>query len=160
MNTWEIIRIPSASSQANEELNELREYTSTLGKTKPGPSFISSGLVSLYPSSPSSFPRNVLFIYANHALSTSWITRLHETFKENGLENIVVDRHKFSQEIVTLLLDTWMMASHEISVNVLDQLGGGQGDMARGLIEEVGKNRQNTAFNLQRVITVGQKPAA
>ncbi|KAL9122401.1 MAG: hypothetical protein Q9187_001038 [Circinaria calcarea] len=90
----------------------------------------------------------------------TWITRLPETFKENGFENVVVDRHKFSQEIVTLLLDTWMMASQEISVNVLDRLGGGQGDVARGLIEEVGKNRQNTAFNLQRVITIGQKPAA
>lgn len=61
---------------------------------------------------------------------------------------------------MTLLLDTWMMASQEISVNILDHLGGGQGDVARGLIEKVGKNRGNTAFNLQRVITVGQKPAA
>lgn len=59
--------------------------------------------------------------------SPSRITRLLETFKENGLENIVVDRHKFSQEIVTLLLDTWMMASHEISVNVLDQSAAAKG---------------------------------
>ena len=50
-----------------------------------------------------------------------------------------------------------MMASQEISTNVLDKLGGGRGDVARGLIEEVGRNRDNTAFNLQRVITVGRK---
>ena len=43
--TWEIIRTSSALSQDNEELNELKEYTSTLGKTRPGPSFISSGFV-------------------------------------------------------------------------------------------------------------------
>ncbi|RDL41293.1 S-adenosyl-L-methionine-dependent methyltransferase [Venustampulla echinocandica] len=128
--TWEVIRIPSAPSQTNEELNELREYTSTLGKTRPGPSFISSG----------------------------WITRLHQTFAENGLSNVIVDRHKFSTEIATLLLDTWMVASQEISANILDGLGGGQGDVARALVEEVGKNRGNTAFNLERVITIGQKP--
>lgn len=50
-----------------------------------------------------------------------------------------------------------MMASQEISTNVLDKLGEGRGDVARGLIEEVGRNRDNTAFNLQRVITVGRK---
>ena len=50
-----------------------------------------------------------------------------------------------------------MMASQEISTNVLDKLGEGRGDVARGLIEEVGKNRGNTTFNLQRVVTVGRK---
>ena len=90
----------------------------------------------------------------------SWITRLHTTFAENGLSNVTVDRHKFSTEIATLLLDTWIVASLEISTNVLDGLGGGQGDVARALVDEFGKNRGNTAFNLERVITIGQKPVA
>lgn len=51
-----------------------------------------------------------------------------------------------------------MMASQEIAANVLDGLGGGQGDVARALVEEVGKNRGNTAFNLERVVTIGRKP--
>jgi hypothetical protein len=50
------------------------------------------------------------------------------------------------------------MAAQEFSVNVLDRLGGGQGDVMRGFIEEVRQNRGNTAFNLDRVITIGQKP--
>lgn len=86
-----------------------------------------------------------------------WITRLPTTFAENGLSSIVVDRRKFAPEIATLLLDTWMMASQEISANVLDKLGEGRGDVARALIEEVGRNRGNTAFNLQRVVTIGKK---
>ena len=45
VNTWEIIRVASAPSQSNAELEELRELLSTLGKTKPGPSFTSSGFV-------------------------------------------------------------------------------------------------------------------
>jgi hypothetical protein len=68
-----------------------------------------------------------------------------------------VDRRKFAPEIATLLLDTWMMASQEISANVLDKLGEGRGDVARALVEEVGRNRGNTAFNLQRVVTIGKK---
>ena len=55
---------------------------------------------------------------------------------------------RFAPEIATLLLDTWMMASLEISMNVLDKLGGGGGDVARELIEKVGWNRRDTAFNL------------
>ena len=53
VNTWEISRVPSAPSQSNDELENLRQWTSTLGKSKPGPSFISSGFVtfpfSLFP---------------------------------------------------------------------------------------------------------------
>ncbi|KAL9077080.1 MAG: hypothetical protein Q9157_003476 [Trypethelium eluteriae] len=126
--TWEIIRTPSAPKE-NDELERIREFTSTLGGTKSGPGFI----------------------------SISWIARLHETFKQQGLGSVVVDRHKFSKDIVTLLLDTWMMASQEISMNVLDQLGGEKGDVMRGFIEEVGQNRRNTSFNLDRVITIGRK---
>ena len=95
---------------------------------------------------------------ANYHVLYRWIAHLQDTFKENGLEKVAVDRRKFAKEISTLLLDTWMMSTHEISVNVLDKLGGGRGDIMRGYIEEVGKNRQNTAFNLERVITVGRKP--
>ena len=53
-----------------------------------------------------------------------------------------------------------MVASLEISTKVLDGIGGGQGDVARALVDEVGKNRGNTAVNLERVITIGQKPVA
>ncbi|KAL8745588.1 MAG: hypothetical protein Q9190_002300 [Brigantiaea leucoxantha] len=51
VNTWEVLRVPSAPSQTNNELEELRDYVSTLGKTKFGPSFISSGyaLIFLFP---------------------------------------------------------------------------------------------------------------
>jgi hypothetical protein len=83
---------------------------------------------------------------------------LHNTFTEHGLCNVLVDRSKFDKQVVTLLLDTWIMAAQEFSVNVLDRLGGGQGDVMRGFIEEVRQNRGNTAFNLDRVITIGQKP--
>ena len=55
VNTWEISRIPSAPSQSNDELETLRQWTSTLGNSKPGPSFISSGLVT-FPFSPFPFP--------------------------------------------------------------------------------------------------------
>lgn len=48
VKTWEIIRVPSAPSLSNDELEKLREWTSTLGKTKPGPSFISSGFVAFH----------------------------------------------------------------------------------------------------------------
>ena len=95
--------------------------------------------------------------HPNRALRYSWITGLPTTFAENGLSRVVVDRREFAPEVATLLLDTWMMASQEISANVLDKLGEGRGDVARGLIEEVGRNRGNTVFNLERVITVGRK---
>lgn len=88
----------------------------------------------------------------------SWIARLHDTFTQHGLCNVVVDRRKFDKQVVTLLLDTWMMAAQELSINVLDKLDGGQGDVMRTFIEEVRQNRGNTAFNLDRVITIGQKP--
>ncbi len=163
VNTSEIIRIPSAPSQSNDELERLREWTSTLGKTKPGPSFISSGFVDpVDPLLPlQSFSSNSSLVLAITAALTvhrhSWITRLPTTFAENGLSSIVVDSRNFAPEVTTLLLDTWMMASQEISTNVLDKLGGGRGDVARGLVEEVGRNRENTAFNVQRVVTIGRK---
>ncbi|KAF1992984.1 S-adenosyl-L-methionine-dependent methyltransferase [Amniculicola lignicola CBS 123094] len=127
--TWEVMRTPAAPSQENNELERIREYTSTLGGTKSGPGFI----------------------------GISWIANLHETFKEHGLQNVTVDRRSFAKEITPLLLDTWMIAAEEIAVNVLDKSGGGRGDVMRGFLEEVGKNRQNTSFNLDRVVTIGQK---
>ena len=147
----------SAPSQSNAELEELREWISTLGKTKPGPSFISSGFV--LPPSCLSIPSIGNISHGIKLLTqhNSWITRLPSTFAESGLSSIVVDRQKFAPEIATLLLDTWMMASQEISTNVLDKLGEGKGDTARELIEKVGQNRGNTAFNLQRVVTIGRK---
>ena len=86
------------------------------------------------------------------------MSRLHETFEQHGLEDVIVDRRAFGKEIAPLLLDTWMMATQEIATNVLDKLGGGRGDKMRRLIEEVGIHRQDTCFNLDRVITVGKKP--
>lgn len=100
----------------------------------------------------------VLVVFELTLIFCRWIADLQDTFKEHGLDSVVVDRRRFAQEVVTLLLDTWMIASEEISVNVLDRLGGGRGDVMRALIEEAGKNRQNTSFNLERVITVGRKP--
>ena len=75
------------------------------------------------------------------------------------MKNIVVDRHPFSTEIATYLMDTFMVAGQEISVNVLDSVGGGRGDFARGLIEAVGRNRRNIGLSLDRLTVVGQKPA-
>lgn len=40
---------------------------------------------------------------------------------------------------------------------MLNKLGEGRGDVARGLIKEVGRNRDNTTFNLQRVVTIRRK---
>ncbi|KAF2649437.1 hypothetical protein K491DRAFT_721664 [Lophiostoma macrostomum CBS 122681] len=125
--SWEVMRTSVAPSKSNDELEQIREYTSTLGGTKSGPGFI----------------------------SMSWIARLHETFKQHGLEDVIVDRRRFDKAIAPLLLDTWMMATQEISFNVLDKLGGGRGDVMRGFVEEVGKHRQDTCFNLDRVVTLG-----
>ena len=74
------------------------------------------------------------------------------------MTDLVVDRHPFSKEIATYLLDTFMVAAQEISVNVLDPLGEGRGDFARGLIEVVGKNRRNIELGLDRLIVIGRKP--
>ena len=75
------------------------------------------------------------------------------------MTDLVVDRHPFSKEIATYLLDTFMVAGQEISVNVLDPIGGGRGDFARGLIEVVGKNRRNIGLGLDRLTVVGRKPS-
>ena len=76
------------------------------------------------------------------------------------MTGIVVDRHPFSREIATYLLDTFMVAGQEISANVLDAIGGGQGDVARGLIEAVGRNRRNIELGLDRLTVIGRKPVA
>ncbi|KAL9133027.1 MAG: hypothetical protein Q9175_005797 [Cornicularia normoerica] len=91
-------------------------------------------------------------------ITDDWVARLHQIFADNGLKNILVDRRSFPDEIVTFLMDTFMVASEEISYNVLDKLGERRGDKARALIAEVGRNRGTTAFNLDRVVTVARKP--
>lgn len=53
-----------------------------------------------------------------------------------------------------------MVAFLEVVDNVLDSLGGGQGKTARALIEQVSKIRSTTAFGIDGVVTVGQKPEA
>ena len=73
------------------------------------------------------------------------------------MTDIVVDRHPFSKDIATYLIDTFMIAGQELSVNVLDGIGGGRGDVARGLIEIVGKNRRNIGLDLDRLTVVGRK---
>ena len=52
-----------------------------------------------------------------------------------------------------------MVAYQEIADNVLDRLGKGYGAMARSMIEEVYKRRQDTAFSMDQVVTVGRKKA-
>ena len=91
-------------------------------------------------------------------MNISWVSRLHQTFAENGLQKVLVDRQPHSKESLTFLLDAFMVASEEISHNLLDKIGGGQGDVARGLIAEVAENRETTAFHLDRVTTIAQKP--
>ena len=81
-----------------------------------------------------------------------------EIFPEYGLKNISVDRKPFDKSITAFLLDTFMVASHEISLNVLDPLGGGRGDIVRNFIAEIGRNRQNVGISLDRLFVVGQKP--
>ena len=76
------------------------------------------------------------------------------------MTEIVVDRHPFSREIAAYLLDKFMLAGQEISVNVLDAIGGGQGDVARGLIESVGRNRRNIELGLDRLTVIGRKSVA
>jgi hypothetical protein len=71
--------------------------------------------------------------------------------------NIVVDRHRFSNEIATLLLDKDMVAMQEVATNFNDRLGGGEGDVIGDFVEKTGQNSDNTTFNLARVITVGRK---
>jgi len=87
----------------------------------------------------------------------SWPSRLPQTFENLGLSDIVVDRHPFPKDTLPYYLDTALMACEEISYNALDPLGGGQGEVARDLIKRVSKDRQNTAFNLDRLTVVGQK---
>ena len=53
-----------------------------------------------------------------------------------------------------------MVAGQEISANVLDAIGGGQGDVARGLIEAVGRNRRNIELGLDRLTVIGRKSVA
>ena len=53
-----------------------------------------------------------------------------------------------------------MVAFLEVVEKVLDTLGGGQGEKARALIAEVSKNRSTTAYSIDGVVTVGQKPEA
>lgn len=74
------------------------------------------------------------------------------------MTNIVVDRHPFSKEIATYVMDTFMVAGQEISVNVLDPIGGERGEFARRLIEVIGKNRRNIGLGLDRLTVIGQKP--
>ncbi|KAL9122403.1 MAG: hypothetical protein Q9187_001040 [Circinaria calcarea] len=129
--SWETITTASASGY-NDELNTLLEYNATFGGTRPKPNF----------------------------LAHNWTAKLPQTFSDFGMTNIIVDRHPFSKEIATYLLDTFMVAGQEISANVLDSTGGGRGDIARRLIEEVGRNRRNIGLGLDRLTVIGQKPIA
>ena len=75
------------------------------------------------------------------------------------MTDIIVERRPFSPHIATFLLDTFMVASLEISTNMLDPLGGGRGDVSRGYIKAVGKQRRNIALGLDRFTVIGRKPS-
>ena len=87
----------------------------------------------------------------------SWTAKLPETFSTRGLGNIVVDRRPFSRDKTTFLLDTFIVASHELSVKVLDPLGGGRGEISRHYIEAISKNRRGIEVALDRLTVIGQK---
>ena len=58
-------------------------------------------------------------------------------FKGKGLVDIVVDRRPFPKELLVHQLDTALVACEEASYKVMDSLGGGQGQKARDLIQNV-----------------------
>ncbi|KAF1992981.1 hypothetical protein P154DRAFT_591736, partial [Amniculicola lignicola CBS 123094] len=94
----------------------------------------------------------------HNATQDSWTAKLPQTYLACGLTNIVVERVPFLPEVTTFLLDTFMVASHELSVKILDRLGEGRGDMSRSYIETIGKNRRNLEVALDRLTVIGQKP--
>lgn len=83
-----------------------------------------------------------------------------QSFEDSGFQNVISERHPFPKDIATFLLDTFMLASQEISENVLDPMGEGQGQYARHLIHVVEKYRRNIGLSLDRLMVVGQKPKA
>ncbi|RDL41295.1 S-adenosyl-L-methionine-dependent methyltransferase [Venustampulla echinocandica] len=123
--------ISSTGGEPSSDLDKLLFYNATVGNTKP-----------------------VNF------LATHWPQRLPQIYADHGLTEIVTDRNPFSPEVTTYMLDTFMVAAEEISYNVLDRIGGGQGDVARGLIEKVTQNRRNMSIQLDRLVTVGRKIGA
>lgn len=74
------------------------------------------------------------------------------------MRNVAFDRWPFDANTASFLLDTFMVATQEISVNVLNPLGGGRGDTVRDYIDAISRNRRNIAISLDRVIAVAQKP--
>ena len=51
-----------------------------------------------------------------------------------------------------------MVATTEFTYNVLDKLGGGQGDVARDMTEKISRNRSNTGVKYDRLTVVERKP--
>ena len=88
----------------------------------------------------------------------SWPVRLPQIFADHGLVDIIADCRMFEENMICYQLDTALAACEEISINALDPLGGGQGDIARGMIQKSFKDRQKTAFNVGRLTVVGRKP--
>lgn len=129
--SW-ITTTTASANGYNDELNTLLEYNATFGHTRPKPNF----------------------------LAHNWTAQLPQIFSNLGMTNIIVDRRPFSKEIATYVLDTFMVAGQEISVNVLDSIGGGRGDIARRLIEAVDRNRRNIGLSLDRLTVIGQKLTA
>ena len=79
-------------------------------------------------------------------------------FTDAGLIDIIEDRHPFPIESIPSQLDVSMVATTEFTYNVLDNLGGGQGDIARDMIQKISLDRQNTGVNHDRLTVVGRKP--
>lgn len=103
---------------------------------------------------PNSFVKIVLV----DLIQRSWPTRLPRLFAEQDLINVAADMRMLSPELVSYQLDTALAACEEMSVNVLDALGGGEGDEMRRMIEHVQQNRKSIGYNVGRLTVIGQKP--
>lgn len=80
-------------------------------------------------------------------------------FADHGMTDVIVNRRMFPKQLLPYQLDIALAACEEISYNALDSLEG-QGVKARGLIQSVFNDRQNTAFNVARLTIVGRKREA
>ncbi|EPE24313.1 S-adenosyl-L-methionine-dependent methyltransferase [Glarea lozoyensis ATCC 20868] len=120
--------ISSTGDKPSDSLDRLLWYNATAGNTKP-----------------------VNF------LATHWPLELPEIYARNNLSEIVTERAPFATDVAAYMLDTFLLAAEELSFNVLDHLGGGQGDVARDLIKQVERERRDITIQLDRLIAVGRR---
>ena len=79
-------------------------------------------------------------------------------FIDAGLVDVFEDWLPFPMHSIPSQLDASMIATTEFTYNVLDKLGGGQGEVARDMIEKISQNRSNTGGQYDRLTVVGRKP--